>query len=201
MKKLIFGFAAIFMLAFSANKQGLSGKELAKDIKKIDPNSCVYCENIKKLTATLRGLDYSKEEDRYKGSETVIGAVEKLKSFKELDKRNPKRQEAFEDSIELVLLGGPFDGESQLAQVFSEFIETEKELNAAYEKQLKQLESKATETLAKCRVQRIKTSVSEILCLEKAGTKGADSGDKTKEREAKKCIQKFNFEQCLEKKK
>lgn len=155
---------------------------------------CTACDRIAKLTKETKALNYKNEKERFDGQSKVMATVEELEKFEKVSKKDANRSKIFSALLALSREAGPYDIESQIAQMLGFAIKKDAGLKKSYESYLKSLGKEKAPEL--CKTQRMETSVSERLCLESAGIKGQEVSDKQAEK-VKACVKAFSFEDCI----
>ncbi len=210
MQNFKFGFMALGLIVVS----GMSSASFAMA-------TCGACDSAIKMTKSFQALNFKNEADRSKGGLLAIEAAKALENFTKLPKSDPTRLKVFTSLLPLVREAGPYDGESQLAEVLAAEIKSDAKLKSAYADFMKstsraastsstpstpstgaintasKADSSVGNTLSVCKTNRMQTSVDEALCRMDSGVKGQDPADSKMAAKAKSCIKPFNFEDCI----
>ncbi len=206
-KKLVLASSLALLATPSFGKGPESATPKKKD-SVVESSKCSTCESLQKTRKKLEKLNVSNSKDRAEGDGLVIKIVPDFMSYKNGLKTNSLKKDVavnasslkaqFEEMLLVALHGAPFDGENQMAQILADDIHSDKATKAIYESFLK--DHPSLEKAPDCKLELIKNSIAESLCMLESNLTGSDTGDAKKEEAALKCIRKFNFNECIDQK-
>lgn len=167
----------------------------APEKKSSAKKGCEACENAASLTKEIEKLNYSKDDDRFKGGEKSRAAVKQLQDFDQLSKTSKERLSIFKNLLVLSREAAPYDEEGQIADVLADILKRDATLKGEFAAYAKTMPKAAK--AESCKSELFSSNVNEALCEQEKGLSGQDIKS---EKDAKTCVSKFNFDDCLKKK-
>lgn len=186
----------LILLATTLLCLNVNAKIEKKAAAKETASKCGTCDANLKLAQDLQKLNYTKDEDKFKGEEIALKAVDKLQAFEKLAKKSADREATFISLLNLAREAVAYDTESQIAQVLSDQLKKDAGLKKSYEAFLKAM-PKADKTVDQCKSQNFEKTVAEQICLNEADIGSKDTGDAKKTEKVMKCATKFDYGACI----
>lgn len=182
MRKFNAIFPAMVLVFFaSVNAFGARGRSAAAAPAR---ETCEICATLEAQTKTFRALSASSTVDQETGSKMIPKMLLNIRAaVLEMRKNSGARAKILTEAFALAEASGPFDFESQGAQLLFEGIKNDKAANAQFDREY-------GGTKLTCEQKLLKSSILEFRC-EHVKSKGRPRADIDPS-----CIQKFNYDDC-----
>lgn len=152
--------------------------------------NCASCNELDKSTQVFRKLDSRSTVDQETGAKLIDPMLVTIrKASAEASKNAKAKSRILNRLFAMVAASGPFDFESQGAQVLHDEIRKDAAASAQFDKEY-------SSTKLSCEQKLLKSSILEFRCNDrKSGGKVSSEGG------VAECIQTFNYDTCAEPKK
>lgn len=156
---------------------------------------CRDCSTATQISTDLRQLSFLQKSDRVKARRSIEPALDEVRKFQALSTDDRQRTQKFQSLLNLARELGPYDIEGQITQTLAKKIAAEPALRSTYSEFVDSMRASATSKVDQCKTTALVAAVTETLCMQSQGVRGQDHDAVN----VQKCIQAFNFEDCLSK--
>jgi hypothetical protein len=158
---------------------------------------CSLCQQVDGITKQLQALNYSNQDDNFKGKEIARDYVlPLLLEFGEVSKAASNRIPVFNSLLSLLQAAAPYDGEGALMITLAGEIRNDATLKSAYAAYTKTL-PQSPQSAGYCNAQLLVTDVTWQTCMLNAGMTGQDTNNPQVSAKAAQCKVTFNYDTCL----